>query len=687
MIGLWILLALQLAATALGFGYLWRRQERLGAEIARLREAPAGQEVARVEAGGGAAARRRPRLAEQLPVGPRSEGAAVIAITPETPILRAKVRKPVGARVSFGWARLRPATLRGLALGAAAAAPALGFFVGVAAPVLVAAGVGVATAMMLLGLRQEWRAAAWAGVMTAAAWALVGFALGAAQASPIQYCVFVSVAALAGLTHAHLRGAAPGSLMALTMAAAALALASQTAMIGPAGAGFGVIVAAAAIVGGMSLRLEGVHLAVFAAALIGLFVLSGQSEAAIWFTPVTTWAGALFLGVAAVRVPLLGSRGLALAGVGALAPLLALGALHLAHHGLTDSFAAAGAFAGLGLLLCGVLAAAALPRANGVAALKATAWVLAAGAFTAFATAILLAAQAPLAAPAFAALALGLALLNARLPDGVWRAFACIAAGFAAACALGAGAMLLNEAQRWLPAVLLGLGLAAPAALVAAAARFAHRAEAGFTAGMLEAVALALGVIGANLAVRLYFSGGAMLLQPVGFVEAGAHISVWLMASLLIASRSHRGSKPVRIGFSMLLALIALTLAAFGGGLWLTPYWSEREAAIAPITHAPLGFLAPAILFWAHWAFWRARGTDTRARTALAAGALLTAAFVTLQLMRWPDAPEWLAALGGAVAFALAIVVNFAPGVTFDGAGRSHGEEELHRQRRSQQRA
>src|SRR5262245_61055184 len=666
MIGLWILLALQFATAALGFGFLWRRQQRLSAEIAQLRETLAGQEVARVEA---AAGRRRPRLAEQVAAATRSEGAAVIALAPETPILRAKrARAPVGEGLNFNWARLRPDAARGLALGAAAAAPALGFFASVPAPVLVVAGIGVATAMMLLGLRQEWRAATWAGVMTAAAWALVGFAFGAAQASPIQYCVFVSVAALAGLTHAQLRGAAPGSLMALTMAAAALALASQAAIIGPAGIGFGVIVAAAAIIGGMSLRLEGVHVAAFGAALIGLFVLSGQREAAIWFTPVTTWAGALFLGVAAVRVPQLGSRGLGLAGIGALAPLLALGVLHLAHHGLDDAFAAAGALAALGAMLCGVLAAAALRRLHGVAALKATAWVLAAGAFTAFAAAILLAAPAPFAAPAFAALALGLALLNARLPDAVWRPFACIAALFAAACALAAGGMLLNEAQRWLPAVLLGLGLAAPAALAAAAARFAHRAQAGFTAGVLEAVAFALGVIGANLAVRLYFSGGAMLLQPVGFVEAGAHISIWLLASLLIASRSSRGSKPVRICASMLLALIALTLAAFGGGLWLTPYWGAREAAIAPITHAPLGFLAPAVLFWAHWVFWRARGTDTRARTALAAAALLTAAFVTLELMRWPHAPEWLAALGGAVAFALAIVVNFAPGVTFNGA-------------------
>jgi hypothetical protein len=143
----------------------------------------------------------------------------------------------------------------------------------------------------------------------------------------------------------------------------------------------------------------------------------------------------------------------------------------------------------------------------------------------------------------------------------------------------------------------------------------------------------------------------------------------------------------VRIGFAVLLGLIALTLSAFAGGLWLTSYWTERAAIAAPITHAPLGFLAPAALFWAHWMFWRGRGTDTRARTALAAGALLAAAFVTLELMGWPGAPEWISALVGAIAFALAIVINFAPGVTQSPRHTSYGEEKFHRQRRSQQRA
>jgi hypothetical protein len=140
------------------------------------------------------------------------------------------------------------------------------------------------------------------------------------------------------------------------------------------------------------------------------------------------------------------------------------------------------------------------------------------------------------------------------------------------------------------------------------------------------------------------------------------------------------------MGLAIVLALMSLMVSAFAGGLWLTSYWSVRESAAAPIAHAPLGFLAPAILFWAHWVFWRARGADTRTRAALAAGALMTAAFVTLELMRWPNAPEWAGALGGALAFALAIVLNFAPGVTDTDRRHSDREEDFHRDRRRQQR-
>src|SRR5690606_23968098 len=160
--------------------------------------------------------------------------------------------------------------------------------------------------------------------------------------------------------------AAPGAAMAVAMSAATLALGGMIGMASPAGLGFAAIVAAAAVIGALSLRLESIHLAAFGAALLGLFVLSGQPSAAIWFTPAAAWTGALFLGVAAVRVPQLGARGVAIAGTGALTPLTALAGLYDAQHGLADPYAAAGAFLALAILLGAIIAAAATRRERGL---------------------------------------------------------------------------------------------------------------------------------------------------------------------------------------------------------------------------------------------------------------------------------------------------------------------------------
>ena len=47
--------------------------------------------------------------------------------------------------------------------------------------------------------------------------------------------------------------------------------------------------------------------------------------------------------------------------------------------------------------------------------------------------------------------------------------------------------------------------------------------------------------------VRLVFSGGAPLMQPIGFVEAGFHIAAWLLLALFVAARaSKRDASAVR---------------------------------------------------------------------------------------------------------------------------------------------
>ena len=85
----------------------------------------------------------------------------------------------------------------------------------------------------------------------------------------------------------------------------------------------------------------------------------------------------------------------------------------------------------------------------------------------------------------------------------------------------------------WPPYVVIAVGLLAPALICGAAVAAAARAEAHATAGFFEAIVIVLGVAFANLLTRLYFTGGATLLQPIGLPEAGAHVAIWLAAAIL----------------------------------------------------------------------------------------------------------------------------------------------------------
>lgn len=653
---LWIFLGLQLAATGFGFAYLWRRQRRLGLEIQRLRQALTAVQASKLRrampAVDGAAALAD--VGPPLPIGTNPT---------ESPQARAaKAWRLTDAASAFKVPSIAPDTARGLALGALATAPALGFVVGLESAAMIASGLAATAVMMLVGLRPDWRVAAWTGLITGVAWALAGFALGIS--APILVMTFMGVAGVNGLAHAARQPALPGSALALAMATAALAHATQTGMVGPAGGAFAFIVASAAIVGATSLRLESIHLAAFGATLVGLFVLSGQPNAAIWFTPAAVLAGALFFAIAVVRVPGLGARGLTLAGSGAFAPMLAIAALHWSQHGLADPGAAAAALAALGCLIIGLIALSASRRPNGLAALRYTLWTMAIAALIAFISAIHLALPAPLAAPAFAVLAVALSALNGDLRHRAWQALVCALALASALSCFSAAQMLLGETPDWNPWVVIGSSFAATALLAAAGAHLAQRADSSTSASALEALAIACVTAGASLGLRLFFSGGATLLQPVGFVEAGAHISAWLTVALGCAWRAHRGAGGVRAAAATLLGLIAIAMSALAGLLWLSPYWIARQVSGAPVDFPPLGFLLPALLFWSHWVFWRARGAERPTRVALAAAALTSAGFIALSISAAPNMPPWAIGLVSATAFALAVLVNFAPGVT-----------------------
>ncbi len=677
-----LLFGLNIVLTLAGLAFLWRRTERMNGEIAHLRRAlgARGAQVQRMRAG------------QVVPIAESDlQEEDTTRDERENPLVRAaRAWGLPHENVALPLAEaLAPETLRGGVLALMATAPALAFFFNADPSLIVASGLAISAAMMLVALRPLWRTAAWAAVLAGGAWALLGFALGAAHADPMSYSISVTLAASAGLAHAHLQRATPGAAMALAMSAATLALGSQVGMVSPAGAAFGIIVATAAVVGSLSLRLEAMHLAAFGAAVIGLFVLSGQDSAAIWFTPAAAWAGAVFLAIAFVRVPQLGPRGLALAGTGAFGPLGAIVALHASQQGLADPPMAAAAFVTLAAALAGVLAVTALRRGRGLGKLTVTLWTLVLAAFAAVAAAIVLALPPPLAAPAFSLLALGLIALDLRLPDFVWRFFSIPAGLCTVAFAALSGQQLLAETGAWSSWLVIGAAFAAPAIFAAGAAFGAQRSGSKVTAGIFEAIAIGLGVAAAGLIVRLTFSGGAMLLQPIGFVETGAHAATWLLAALLIGARAQSGATGTRIALINTLGLMALTTMAAASVMWMTSYWSSRSGA-GPVllSRDTLGFLIPAVLFWGHWVFWRARAADLQTRLALGAGALLFAAGLTMEATRTTGLPEWAAAMTGAVSFALALGINFAPGVTNldrPQRRRSHFVENLDRDRRRQQ--
>ncbi|MGQ0534104.1 MAG: hypothetical protein ACT4OF_15645 [Caulobacteraceae bacterium] len=650
-----LLFGLQTAAALAGGLYLWRRQDRQGAEIARLREALAAAQAA--QAAKAPARRARGAAAEVIAITTGAEAA------PAPPLERARRAWNLGDVSVARAPGVSGETARGLTLGILALAPAVGLAFGADIAVVVACGLAIGAAMMTIAHRQIWSAAAWAGIATAGGWALIGLAVGSAQTDPVSYSICVSLAAATGLVHAHVHRARPGATMALTMAAAAIALGSQIGLVSASGVALGFIIASAAIVGAMSLRLEGVHLAAFAATLIGLFVLSGQDGAAIWFTPAATWAGALFFGIAAVRVPQVGARGVAIAGTGVLAPLAAIAALHLAQQGLADRFAAASAYAVLVLLLAGVIAAATIRRERGLDALRATLWVLSLGAFAAFAASVSMALPAPAAAPVFALAALGLATLDLGLPSRTWRAFACICGGFSGLFAFASARLLLTEASSWPAWTLIAAGVAAPALIITAAAFAAKRRQARLSAAFLELVVILMAVAAVNLAVRVLFAGGALMLVPISFAEAGAHIGVWLASAWIIRWRARYGVRPVRIAAANVLLVGALGATLAAAGLWMTPYWGAREAAVPVISRDTFGFLIPAALFFANWRLWRSRNAEPQARLSLGAGALLSAAFVAVEVVRADGEADWIGAVIGGLAFAMAIGANFAPGI------------------------
>ena len=334
---------------------------------------------------------------------------------------------------------------------------------------------------------------------------------------------------------------------------------------------------------------------------------------------------------------------------------------------LTPGEGAAAAFFVASAALGGLIVLAAMRDARGLAPLRMTLWILALAAFVAMSSAFFIAAPAAPRAAMFVLLGLALAALDGRFPHAVWRAFAVTAAGLAAFCAWMCVRQIGAETPGWSPWVLIALGLALPSAIGLAAAFVAQRNQATFTAGAFETLSIATGVAAANLIVRTLMSGGAPQLHPVGFVEEGVHASIWLAAALYLGWRQGFGATMVRRAAVAVLGIGALVSALACGVLWFTPIWSERGEG-AFLTRDSLGFALPALLCWLHWVMWRGRSEARETRVALGAAAALTAAAITLEVIElradvWARGGDWVSMAAGIVVFALALGMNFAPGV------------------------
>jgi phosphotransferase system glucose/maltose/N-acetylglucosamine-specific IIC component len=68
------------------------------------------------------------------------------------------------------------------------------------------------------------------------------------------------------------------------------------------------------------------------------------------------------------------------------------------------------------------------------------------------------------------------------------------------------------------------------------------------------------------------------------------------------------------------------------------------------------------VLFFAHWRLWRSRAARVQAQLSLAAGALLLAAFISVEAARLSGGVTWISAVVGALTFSTAIGLNFIPG-------------------------
>jgi hypothetical protein len=476
------------------------------------------------------------------------------------------------------------------------------------------------------------------------------------------------------------------------MLAGLMTLTLRFGIVSSAGGAAAMLAALAATTGAAHPRLDALHLLGFAGAGLLLFCLSSEDQAGVWFTPAMGWAGAIFLGLAAARAPVLGPQGGLIAATGSIAPLFAIFGLFVAGHGLAEPWMASIALAGIAVLLATILAVSAR-AAGSLHALSMPGWILGAGAFIAASASLLLTWPLAQDGAAFGALAFGLVLSHRRATDNLLLCGAALWALAALASSIAALIAFNTTIDLW-PLAMRIFCMAAPTLLLATAALRLRR-DTPATRIVLEIAAGACGLLALSALVRAVFTGGAPAAYPIGLSELGGHVLLWAALSLALLRYFRGGAREARTTAAGALACGAGAATFIALALWFFGAWTPTATSATGLAafgqHAPAGFALMACAAWLHWDHWRRRDNPLRALSAFAFACILTAAWISLEYT-WFRPPledgADLTIIGMTLllfAVALGLVGFYAVQQTRRSA-RSHFHKNLKRNRRSHQR-
>lgn len=520
---------------------------------------------------------------------------------------------------------------------------------------------------VIVAERLGWRPAAWLAVCGAGLWSFAAFAWLPPRPEEAAPPILLALLALAGLVHAR-RNLWAGMALLIAMAAMLLVGAYLLGADTLYGLALCVLVIVAALCGAMWRRLERALAAAWIIACTALLILSGQSSGEIWLAPSAIFAGALFLAIEAIVLPMRGRAALLHSVAGAVAAPFAVGVLYGAGQGpslpfLTgDSPIASALMQSVFLIITaaaqGAIIYSSARRLNGLSELGLSI-VAPALSIAACLIGVAIVTLGPLwsAAP-LAALAIAAAYVELRASNPMWNVLALLFAFAALTQAARAIILLLLGLNGATALTFIAFGLALPAVLIGVAARL-KGARSSWTSAALEAAALVLGFAALIAIVRWIASAGAPGDFFVTFAEAGVLAGLLTTGAIALMLREARGAFFIRRGAAVFAILGALALVFAGMFGRLNPWWGATPAPMfgLPLVNlTTLGVAAPLAAFvglaWlAHRRVWDR--TNLLAQATIGGLSLLWLALEVHRAFHGADLSA--GAIGGAESLALSL--------------------------------